>query len=322
MKRILFFVLCAAALCGSPSAYSQAASGNSQTYNSAVIASDIPLADPYILLHNNVYYGYGTSSDAGFEVYYSDDLTNWRKHPEMLLSKEDSYGERWFWAPEVYYNAASDTFYLFYSAEEHICVATANSPLGPFTQKVKKPMREEKSIDSSLFIDDNGTPYIFFVRFTDGNVIWAARLTDDLMSIEEETLTKCFAADEAWEHVEGRVVEGPSVIKVGGVYYMLYSANGYTSKEYGVGCATASSPLGPWTKSKRNPILQKPATDLVGTGHGAPFRDKDGKWRYVFHAHNTPQVVHPRKLYITDMKIGAKGITIDKKHIIRPVQIK
>lgn len=31
----------------------------------------------------------------------------------------------------------------YYSAEEHICVATSPSPLGPFKQAIKQPMRTE-----------------------------------------------------------------------------------------------------------------------------------------------------------------------------------
>ena len=85
---------------------------------------------------------------------------------------------------------------MFYSVEEHICVATSDSPVGPFRQESKQPIWEEKSIDTSLFIDDDGTPYLYFVRFTDGNVIWVAQMTDDLMKIKKETLSECIKAEE------------------------------------------------------------------------------------------------------------------------------
>lgn len=293
---------------------------NSQEDQSSGIKyrKSLDLADPFILLHKGTYYAYGTNSDEGFEVFYSDDLHNWTKHPKMLLKKEDSYGDKWFWAPEVYYNASNSKFYLFYSAEEHICVATSDSPLGPFKQDEKKPMREEKGIDSSLFIDDDGTPYIFFDRFTDGNVIWVAQLENDWVTIKEETLTECMKATQKWETVEGKVVEGASVIKHNGLYYMIYSGNDYRSLDYGVGYATATSPLGPWTKSDNNPILQKPKGSLVGVGHGAYFMDKNNNYKYVFHAHKNVSNVHPRQLHITNMSIGDNGITMDKSSIISP----
>lgn len=285
-------------------------------------APSVPLADPFILFHENTYYAYGTSSDEGFEVFYSRDLKSWKKHGEMLLKKADSYGTRWFWAPEVYYNPETRKFYLFYSAEEHICVATASSPLGPFKQDNKRPMRDEKGIDSSLFIDEDGTPYIYFVRFTNGNEIWAARLEDDWMTIREETLTKCVTASDPWETVMGKVAEGASVLKYNNRYYMLYSGNDFRSQDYGIGYATASSPLGPWKKSEHNPILQRPAAGLAGTGHGAYFRDKDNNFKYVFHSHHDTTKVSPRLMHIINMAITDSRITFDRNSIISPYTIK
>jgi beta-xylosidase len=282
-------------------------------------AGTVPLADPFILLHDGIYYAYGTGGSQGISVYVSDDLATWKKTPAPALAKKDSFGEKQFWAPEVYYKKENKTFYMFYSAEEHICVATAPSPLGPFKQENKQPMREEKAIDSTLFIDDNGTPWLFFVRFTGGNVIWCAELSGDWETIKPGTLRECVRASLPWERVQGRVAEGPSVFKRAGVYYLLYSANHYKNRDYGVGCATAKSPRGPWEKSPQNPILQNPSPALAGTGHGAPFYDKNGTLRYVFHAHAGPQTVHPRKMYIAGMKIDSEGrLSIDKNSIIIP----
>ena len=42
-------------------------------------------------------------------------------------------------------------------------------------------------------------------------------------------------------------------MKRGDTYYMMFSAN--TFEDYGVGCATAPDPMGPWTKAAENPIL-------------------------------------------------------------------
>ena len=48
----------------------------------------LPLADPFILLHNNTYYAYGTHADNGIEVYTSDDLKHW-KYSGLALKKGD-----------------------------------------------------------------------------------------------------------------------------------------------------------------------------------------------------------------------------------------
>lgn len=126
----------------------------------------VPLADPYILLHDGTYYAYGTG-EPGFRIYTSTDLEHWQKKG-IALEIDKCWGTKQFWAPEVYYIKSKDKFFLFYSSEEHICVATSDSPEGPFTQDVIKPIREEKGIDTSLYIDDDGTPYLYFVRFTGG----------------------------------------------------------------------------------------------------------------------------------------------------------
>ncbi|MDO5523023.1 MAG: glycoside hydrolase family 43 protein, partial [Bacteroidia bacterium] len=267
-------------------------------------ANRVPLADPFILLHNDVYYAYGTNSDDGIAVFTSSNLKNWQKEDNLTLHKDNSYGERWFWAPEVYY--VNGKFYMYYSAEEHICVATSDSPLGPFKQDEKKPMLEgEKSIDNSLFIDDDGTPYMFFNRFNDGLNIWVAELEDDLKTIKTETLHPCIHVSQEWETVWPRVNEGSFVIKRDGVYYMTYSANSYESQFYGIGCATATNIMGEWTKYEHNPLLQKPG-DLVGVGHSSMFTDKNGNWRIVFHAHQSTTQIHPRTMHIS--KVGFKSV--------------
>lgn len=190
----------------------------------------------------------------------------------LALHKNDSFGNRWFWAPEVYY--VKGKFYMYYTAEEHICVAISNNPLGSFIQKEKESMLEdEKAIDNTLFIDDDGTPYLFFVRFNNGLNIWMAELEEDLMTIKKETMHPCLQLSQDWEKVWPRVNEGVFVIKHHGIYYMTYSANSYESPFYGIGCATATNIVGVWTKYLHNPLLQKPG-NLVGVGHGSIFKDK------------------------------------------------
>jgi beta-xylosidase len=275
------------------------------------------LGDPFILLYDGTYYAYGTSAENGILVYTSDDLLTWNiPEPNLALNKDDSYADRWFWAPEVYY--VNGQFYMYYSADEHICVAVSDSPLGPFKQDVKKPMIDEKGIDNSLFIDDDGKAYLFFVRFTDGNAIWIAELEDNLTDIKRETLTPCIHVSQGWEEVWPRVNEGSFVVKHKGVYYMSYSANSYESPYYGIGFATASDPKGPWTKYEQNPIYQN-VRELTGIGHSAMFTDKEGNLRIVFHAHNSKTAIHPRIMYISQVGFeeqnGKEIMTIDSNYI-------
>jgi beta-xylosidase len=285
-----------------------------------VFKNPVPLGDPFIMLHDGKYYAYGTNGDKGIEVYTSDDLKEWTKESDLALKSEDSWGGKWFWAPEVYYIKEKNKFFMYYSANEHICVATSDSPNGPFVQDVKEPMLpNEKAIDNSLYIDSDGKPYLFFDRFNDGLNIWVAKLQDDLKTIDTESMKPCIHVSQEWEKVWPRVNEGAFVVKHHELYYLTYSANSYESQSYGVGFATSKSVEGPWVKYDKNPILQMPE-DLVGVGHSAMFIDKEGKMKIVFHAHHSKESIHPRAMYIADVSFTDDAVPVMtiSKEIIRP----
>jgi len=180
-------------------------------------------------------------------------------------------------------------------------------------------LASEKAIDNSLFIDNDGTAYLYFVRFNNGSAVWSAQLDADLKTINSSSLKQHLVVSQEWEKVWGLVNEGPFVIKHNNLYYMTYSANSYESQRYGIGLATASSPTGPWTKYAGNPILQLPA-DLVGVGHNALFLDKNGKLKIVFHAHHSKDSIHPRAMYIADVSWTIDAVPLMKisTEIIRP----
>ncbi|MBO4549886.1 MAG: hypothetical protein J5733_04070, partial [Bacteroidaceae bacterium] len=48
--------------------------------------SQVPLADPYILLDGGTYYAYGTNDANGIRCYTSDDLRTW-KYEGLALNK-------------------------------------------------------------------------------------------------------------------------------------------------------------------------------------------------------------------------------------------
>ena len=299
-------------------------SGQSVVPDENPAASKVPLGDPFIMFWNGLYYAYGTQSPNGIVVYISEDMLNWTISEQsngLALNKADVWAERFFWAPEVYH--INGKFYMYYSADEHICVATSDSPLGPFKQDVQQPMIDgEKCIDNSLFIDDDGKPFLFFDRFDDGLNICVAELEDNLITIKPATIKKCIHVSQEWEQIWPRVNEGSFVIKHNGTYYMTYSANSYESPFYGVGFATAQAVTGPWTKYENNPILQKPG-ELVGVGHSAMFTDKEDKLRIVFHAHASTTKIHPRHMYIGSVQFenrNGKEIMVIDPNYMTPVQ--
>ena len=274
----------------------------------------IPFADPFIYYEDGTYYLYGTGSEDGIAVAVSKDLKTWQwpgeKPMYLALHKDDSYGEYWFWAPELY--KVGDKYLLYYSAEEHICVAEGDSPLGPFRQKEQKPMREAKGIDNSLFIDKDGKPYLFWVNFTESGLqSWVAELEEDCSTIIEGSEKLCIATSQEWEKVWPSVNEGPFVLEHEGYYYLTYSANSYESPNYGLGYAVAEHPCGPWVKYEGNPILQF-VGGLEGVGHHAYFIDKKGNRRIAFHSHCEPGKIHPRKIHIGSYHFDDNGNAPDR----------
>ena len=325
MKDLIAFLFLGIGLCF-PFCFADDSSNAEPSREPEIATANIFFGDPFIMLHDGVYYAYGTTWAEGIEVYTSDDLVTWQTvpHRRLALDKKDAYGNKWFWAPEVYY--IQGKFYMYYSGDEHICVAVSDSPLGPFRQQKHKPMIDsEKCIDNTLFIDDDGKPYLFFDRFNDGLNIWVAELKENLTEVKMETLQKCVNVSQPWEEVLPRVNEGTFVLKRNGIYYMTYSANGYTSPFYGIGVATATNVYGPWTKYDKNPIYQN-VGDLVGIGHSAMFTDKEGKLRIVFHSHHSKTQIHPRIMHISTVNFkkedGKEIMTIDPDFFTPVLEIK
>ncbi|WP_027125085.1 glycoside hydrolase family 43 protein [Gelidibacter mesophilus] len=282
--------------------------------NHSLDRDQIYLADPTIFYHNEVYYLYGTADAAlkdigeGFIVYTSKDLKKWNgpigKSNGLALQRGDAFGTKGFWAPQVF--KYRDKFYMAYTADEKIAMATSDNLLGPFKSIEKEPIEANvKQIDPFIFFDTDGKKYLYHVRLTEGNRIFVAELEDDLLQIKQETLKECIAANLNWENTAATnwpVVEGPTVLKHKELYYLIYSANDFRNPYYAVGYATAKSPFGPWEKSKFNPILHKNRVSENGTGHGDIFFNKNGRLQYVLHTHLSNEKVNPRKTVILDIE--------------------
>lgn len=258
------------------------------------------LADPHVFEYEGKYYLYGTSAPKkGFKVFSSKDLVNW-ENAGFALHKKDVWGDKGFWAPEVIHH--NNKFYMFYTVDSHIAVATSDSPLGPFTQPEKGPLNPDiNEIDPNIFIEkDSGKAYLYFCRFNQGNIIFGAELTEDLMSVKQETITKLIEQTEEWEHTDNNpnsdwpVTEAPSVIKRGEFYYLFYTANHFKNPDYAVGYAISQNPLGPFKKSQENPVISS-TEKLKGTGTTSIVTAPNNESYIFYHTHRNQAEIFPRK---------------------------
>lgn len=293
---------------------------------------DILFADPTIIQNQGKYYltGTGNNVSEGFTVMESVDLKKWylSDNPYILKKNDHTFGETGFWAPQWF--SFNNMNYLTYTANEQTVLAKSLNLLRPFRQDTVKPIdASEKNIDSFLFKDDDGKCYLYHVRFNKGNYIWVCEFDVEKGEIIPGTLKQCLTCTEPWEstsnYVSDPIMEGPSVIKIDGVYYLFYSANHFMNIDYAVGYATSSSPLGPWKKYKNNPILHRSIVGENGSGHGDIFKNTKGNYYYVYHVHNSDSCVFPRKTRIVPLKMkknseGIYDISVSKNEVIKPYQ--
>lgn len=279
-----------------------------KVYRTAALASSYTnpvqagCADPVVLKKDGKYYAYTTYSPdfptmpRGIRLYTSTNLVNW-KDEGFVLKNQDSWGDSRFWAPDIV--EKDGTFYLYYAADERMCVATAKSPMGPFKQEKEAPMLPESiRIDGHVFEDDDGQRYFYYVTFGAGNEIWGGKLNDDMVSVDPASLRQMVKPDQPWERHQAAVTEGPEILKHKGTYYLTYSGSHFENPNYAVGYATSDSPLGPWKKHESNPVMK--STEYAhGTAHHCFIESPDGKETFiVYHRHHTLKETEPRALSI------------------------
>lgn len=276
-------------------------------------AGNVKMADPTIFYEDGYFYLTGTNrTGSGFNMYRSTDLVHWKACGNatggLALWKEDTFGSSNFWAPQLFKHGGK--YYFAYAAEEQIGIAVSDSPMGPFKQSNIHCLKNTtKQIDPFLFRDDDGTIYLYYVRLDGSNSLYVARMKDDLSDLAEEPKFCLRPADSGWEHTKNyttyKVSEGPTVVKDGDYYFLLYSCNDFHDIDYAVGYAYSKSPLGPWTKSGK-PFLTRHNTGMNGSGHGDLFQDANGQWYYVFHVHESNTNLGTRRTAIVPITLTSE----------------
>lgn len=269
-------------------------------------------ADPEILYSRQTkrYYIYPTSDGfpgwggSYFKVFSSRNLKEWKEERVILDMKKDvSWANGNAWAPCIEEKEIDGKYkyFFYYSANsvtnkgKQIGVATANSPLGPFTDSGKpiitsSPVGRGQQIDVDVYTDPiSGKSYLYW-----GNGYMAgAELNDDMMSVKEETITVMTPKGGTLETYAFR--EAPYVFFRKGVYYFLWSVDDTGSPNYHVAYGTGNSPLGPIQVAKEPIILiQSPKDEIYGPAHCSVLQvpDKKDSWFIVYHRINKEYLKH------------------------------
>lgn len=263
------------------------------------------IGDPYILkTSNGMYYCYPTSSNQGFKAWSSKNLIDWKAEGLVydIHANEKAWGYRQFWAPEVV--ERDGKFYMYYTARWkekdslRIGIALADSPTGQFHDRFDRPMFDfgYAAIDATVFADDDGRRYLYYSRDCSENEvngireshIYGFELSDNMLEPKGEGVL-LLQPDQPWEFKSGnreRWNEGPVMLKHNGLYYLMYSANFYRTRDYSIGYAVSRNPLGPFEKYPHNPVLFSNSEDISGPGHHSVTESPDGSELWiVYHIH-------------------------------------
>lgn len=228
-----------------------------------------------------------------------------------------------------------------------IGVAVSDKPTGPFKDLKNEPLFDPgyPIIDANVFQDKNGEFYLYYSRVCykhpveteiskwarekgwfdeiEESWVYGIKLKSDFSGVIGEPvllLRPPLTMDDKnseWEsrsvtskEVNRRWTEGSFTFKHGDTYYMMYSANYFGGKNYAVGYATASSPLGPYTKADNNPVLEKNTDkkgDVTGTGHNSLVFSSQGDKIYCVYHGRTNATGDQRVVFIDEMKILDNG---------------
>lgn len=244
-------------------------------------------ADPSVIKANGTYYSVATSSEWAphFPIYRSKDLKTWTQ-TGYVFDKAPAWTAGSFWAPEYFYN--NGLYYIYYTARRKadniscIGVATSRYPDHGFVDHGVVVSYGKEAIDGFIY-KDNGQLYITFKAYgLDSRPIeiLGSKLSADGLKMEGGAFSLLTDTDR-------QGMEGESVLKHDGFYYLFYSSGNCCGGgcSYNVRVARSKNFKGPYEVYAQNPILQ--AYDAWKCpGHGTFVKGNDGQYSYLYHAYS------------------------------------
>jgi len=293
-------------------------------------------ADPGVMVYEDTVYVYGTndgilenmaenpeSNDYDrihtLNVMSSKDLVNWVDHGTIPSGEKDGIA-KWAhntWAPAATHKKINgkDKFFLYFANSGNgIGVLTADSPTGPFVDPIGDFLISKESpncadvtwlFDPAVFVDDDGTGYIYFgggipgeydnhplykdaPLFEAPRTLRVAKLADDMISLASEPVV----LDAPWPY------EDSGIHKADGVYYYTYCTNWNDKSPFGkarIGMMKSDNPLGPFEFV--DTIFNNPGDFFIydGNNHHTVVEFHD-KWYIFYHAEWLNTQIYGEKL--------------------------
>lgn len=287
-------------------------------FGSPLVPEDAP--DPMILSVPGGYYLFVTNGPRGnAPVWFTPDLQRFEFVGDALPSLPSWAAPGHTWAPDV---VQTDGRFVLYFTARHatldiqvIGAASSDHPAGPYTSAPEPLVTMPElggAIDASGLVTHAGQRFLYWKN--DGNAaglpthLFGAGVTADGLHLTGLPVVLLSAA-ERWER---NLVEAPQVIEQGGTYHLIYSAAEFWNASYSLGHAVGPTPLGPFQRSTRRPLLASHGT-IVGPGHSHAFQDADGRWRLAFHAWTSDHVGYPsgrREPYVAHLHLNDRAASV------------
>ncbi|BDD00652.1 family 43 glycosylhydrolase [Persicobacter psychrovividus] len=250
-------------------------------YNSQKDISYRSGADPSAVEFRGEYYMFVTRS---MGYWHSTDLVNW----DFITPKN------WYFqgsnAPTAF-NYKDSVLYVAGNPSGSMSILHTDNPkAGEWT-----PSRSiiHNLQDPELFIDDDGQAYMYWgssnklpirarkmnrtKRFTYQNKVYEMINLDESLHGWER-----FGENNYHPTLKEGYIEGASMTKHNGKYYLQYGAPGTEFNVYADGVYIGDTPLGPWKYMKSNPMCLKPGGFINGSGHGSTMKDVHGQyWHFA-----------------------------------------
>ena len=213
--------------------------------------------------------------------YSSDDMIHWTNHGVVLRAADfPNANPGGAWAGQVVEQKGKYYYYVTLDDKRNgkhmIDVAVSDSPTGPFlpARKDGTPMitddmttdshRGNADIDPTVFIDDDGTPWM---AWGNGDC-YMVRLKKNMIELDGEIKKVPFR----------NYSEGPWLFKRGEFYYMVYAADAPGVQPEQMAYSYARNIEGPWTYGS---LLTGPAK--YGFTIHPSVNEFKGHWYFFYH---------------------------------------
>jgi len=218
--------------------------------------TDAFTADPAITVIGNTVYAYvgqdkasvgGWFNMPNWLCYSTTDMKNWTAHGPVLTAKDFvNANSGSAWAAQVVEKDGKYYDYVTLDCKDghFITVAVSDSPTGPFKEALPgKPLitdamttdshRANADIDPTIFIDDDGTPWM---AWGNGDC-YMVKLKRNMVEIDGPITKVPFR----------NYSEGPWLFKRGDLYYMVYAADAPGVQAEQIAYSSAKKITGSWT---------------------------------------------------------------------------